>query len=195
MGTRISGWLRDVSTGWVTLIALLTFLLFSALVLPRQATRAVEETGSAGSPDMSFYYAPGDLYRMAETYGEQGRRAYVRARFTFDLVWPLVYTSLLSTAISWVFGRVFVPDSHWQRANLAPLLGAICDYLENVSTSLVMLRYPDRTAVVDRLAPLFTAAKWGMIGGSFVLLLGGVTIASWHWTAGTSRRREEENQP
>jgi hypothetical protein len=181
MSKRISNWLRRISTGWVALVALLIFLLFSALVLPQQATKAEQETGSADSPDMSFFYSADDLYRMAESYGEQGRQAYIRARFTFDLVWPLVYTFFLVTAISWVFGRAFAPDSPWQRANLAPLLGALFDYLENLSTSLVMLRYPDQTAVVDLLAPVFTALKWGFLGASFVLLVGGIVVAAWRW--------------
>jgi hypothetical protein len=181
MGKRISDWLRGVSTGWVALSALLIFVLFSALVLPQQATRAEQETGSAESPDTSLFYSASDLYRMAESYGEQGRQAYVRARFTFDLVWPLVYTLFLATAISWVFGRAFAPDSPWQRANLASLLGALFDYLENLSTSLVMLRYPAQTPVVDTLASVFTALKWGLIGASFVLLVGGIVVVAWRW--------------
>lgn len=179
MDTRISDWLRRVSTGWVALAALVIFLLFTALVLPQQATKAEQETGGADSPDTSFFYAPDDLYRMAKAYGEPGRQAYIRARFTFDLVWPLVYTLFLVTAISWVFGRAFAPDSRWQRANLAPLLGALFDYLENLSTSLVMLRYPAQTAVVDLLAPVFTALKWGLLGASFLLLIAGIVVAVW----------------
>jgi len=181
MTKQISDWLRRVSTGWVALAALLIFLLFSALVLPQQATKAEQETGSVDSPDMSFFYSAGDLYRMAESYGEEGRQAYIRARFTFDLVWPLVYTLFLTTSIGWVFGKAFAPDSRWQRANLAPLLGTLFDYLENLSTSLVMLRYPDQTAVVDLLAPVFTALKWSFLGASFVLLFGGIMVAAWRW--------------
>jgi hypothetical protein len=181
MGKRISDWLRRVSTGWVALSALLIFLLFSALVLPQQATKAEVETGSSDSPDTSFFYSPSELYRMAESYNEQGREAYVRARFTFDLVWPLVYTLFLATSIGWVFGKAFAPDSRWQRANLAPLLGALFDYLENLSTSLVMLRFPDQTPVVDALAPVFTMLKWSLLGASFLLLLGGVVVAAWRW--------------
>ena len=181
MTKQISDWLRRVSTGWVALAALLIFLLFSALVLPQQATKAEQETGSVDSPDMSFFYSAGDLYRMAESYGEEGRQAYIRARFTFDLVWPLVYTLFLTTSIGWVFGKAFAPDSRWQRANLVPLLGALFDYLENLSTSLVMLRYPDQTAVVDLLAPVFTALKWSFLGASFVLLFGGIMVAAWRW--------------
>jgi hypothetical protein len=179
MGKRFSHWLRRVSNGWVVLSALVIFLLFSALVLPRQAARAQQETGGAASPDMSFYYSPGDLYRMAEAYGAQGREAYVRARFTFDLIFPLVYTLFLATAISWVNTRAFAPDSRWHLANLAPVLGALFDYAENVSTSLVMLRYPAQTAVVDVLAPVFTLVKWVFVTGSFVLLFVGVVAAAW----------------
>jgi hypothetical protein len=181
MGKRISDLVRRVSTGWVALSALVIFLLFSGLVLPQQATKAEQETGSVDSPDTSFFYSPGDLYRITKSYGEQGRWAYVRARFTFDLIWPLVYTLFLATAISWVFSKLSTPDSRWQRANLAPLLGALFDYLENLSTSLVMLRYPDHTAVVDLLAPVFTALKWGLLGVSFVLLIGGIVVAGWRW--------------
>jgi hypothetical protein len=189
MGRQISGWLRRSSTGWVALSALIIFLLFSALVLPQQATKAEQETSGAASPDTSFFYSADELYRMAESYGEQGRQAYIRARFTFDLVWPVVYTFFLVTAISWVFGRAFPPDSPWQRANLAPLLGALFDYLENLSTSLVMLRYPDQTPVVDLLAPVFTALKWSLLGASFVLLVGGIVVAVWRWVKQRARAK------
>lgn len=179
MGKHISAWLRQISMGSVTLAALVIFVLFIALVLPRQAASAETEAGEAGSPDSSLFYTPTDLYRMAETYGEEGRAAYVRARFTFDLIWPLVYTLFLATAISWVYGRAFPADSLWQRANLAPLLGALFDYLENLSTSLVMARYPVHTPGVDLLAPAFTLVKWVFVGGSFMLLLVGVAGGLW----------------
>ena len=177
----VSDRLREVSSGWVTLAAVGVFLLFTALVLPRQANKAEQDTGSGDSPDTAFFYSAGDLYRMAGAYGEQGRRAYVRARFTFDLVWPLVYTLFLGTAISWVFGRAFGPHSRWQRANLTPLGGALFDYLENLATSLVMLRYPDQTALVADLAGMFTAAKWILLGVSFLLLLIGAVVLVWRW--------------
>ena len=108
-------------------------------------------------------------------------RAYVEARFTFDLIWPIVYTIFLSTAISWVYRWAFVGDSPWQRANLAPVLGALFDYLENVSTSLVMIRYPSETNMVDVLAGVFTTVKWVFVSGSFVLLLVGVGVGLWRW--------------
>jgi hypothetical protein len=166
----ISVWLHRVSTGLMTLMALAGFLLFSALVLPAQSAHA-PGAGDVGSPDTSLIYTPSDLYRMAEAYGEEGRAAYVRARWTFDVIFPVVYTAFLATAISWLTRRAFAPRSLWQRANLVPVLGALFDYLENSATSLVMQRYPLRTPVIDTLAPLFTFTKWLFVGGSFTLLL------------------------
>ena len=130
---------------------------------------------------MSLLYSPSDLYQMAEAHGQKGRDAYVWARWTFDLVFPLVYGAALLTALGWLCARVFAPGSLWQRANLAPVLGVFFDYLENASTSLVMLRYPDKTPVVDLLAPVFTLTKWAFVGGSIVLLLSGAIIGVRRW--------------
>ena len=182
MCERISDWLHRVSNGYVALAALAIFVLFTLLVLPGQAASGDADTEDVGSPDLSLLYSPADLYRMAEAYGEQGRQAYVRARFTFDVVWPLVYTFFLTTAISWLYGRGFPPGSTWRLANLAPVLGALLDYLENLSTSLVMARYPARTPGVDWLAPVFTLSKWVFVFASFTLLLLGVVAAVWQWS-------------
>jgi hypothetical protein len=176
---KISNWLFQVSTGRVALIGLVIFLLFTALVLPGQSTQAEAVSGEVGSPDMSFFYSPDDLYGMAEAYGELGRVTYIRARFTFDLIWPMVYGFFLCTAISWVFTRGFPLDSRWRWANLVPILGMLFDYLENISTSVVMFRYPSPTPILVWLAPFFTAVKWIFVNGSFVLLVIGAVVALW----------------
>jgi hypothetical protein len=184
MCTRLSNGLRRISTGPVTLIALAVFVLFTALVLPGQSAQAEAFSGGAGSPDTSFFYAPADLYRMAEMYGAAGRAAYIRARFTFDLIWPLIYLAGLTTAVSWLNSRAFAPASRWQLTNLIPLVGCLFDYLENVSAALVIGRYPARTPVVDILAPAFTALKWSFLAVSFILLLAAGVLILWRWRKG-----------
>jgi hypothetical protein len=188
---RLSSWLRRVSKGWVALAGLLIFLLFTALVLPGQSQKAANISGEAGSPDTSFFYSPADLTRMAEAYGEQGRQAYVRARFTFDLIFPIVYTFFLVTSLSWVFVKGFPASSRWQLANLVPLLGMLCDYLENITASFVMLRYPSPAVIAAALAPVFTLLKWSFIGLSFGLLVIGILAGLWKW----GKRRSVKNNP
>ncbi len=179
MPKPISNWIRKRTTGRLALVALAIFALFIGFVLPGQAGKADARPEGSDSPDSSFLYTPGDLYAMAEAYGEAGREDYVEERLTFDLVWPLVYAFFLTTAIAWTYDRAFVPESPWQLANLAPVAGALLDYLENISTSLVMARYPARTPGIAQLAPAFTTLKWIFVGGSFVLLFIGGAAALW----------------
>lgn len=174
----ISTWFYRSSKGWVTLVALANFVLFLVLVLPRQADGFAANSAEAGSPDLSLIYSPADLYSMANAYGPGGRMEYIRIRFTFDLVWPLVYTFFLVTAASWIYRDVFFASSSSIRLlNLLPLAGMLLDYFENTATSLVMLRFPQSTPIVDVIAPLFTFTKWLVLATSFLLLLVGIIIA------------------
>lgn len=177
MMIKLSAQLRKISTGPVTLVALISISLFMVLVLPAQSNRDKDSTTGAASPDLSLFYSPDELYQMAEDYGPEGRTNFIRVRWTFDVAWPLVYTFFLVTSISWLVGRVFPRTSRWQLANLAPLLAAALDFLENISNSLVMARYPLKTPVIATLAPYFTLFKWLAVGASFAVLFIGVVAA------------------
>ena len=180
----LSDWLYRIANGRVTLAALVVFLLFVVFVLPAQSLAGGAEV-DLPVPDLSFRYSADDLYRMAESYGQEGRAAYVRSHFTFDVAWPLVYLAFLSLAISWVYGRLSPPGARLRRVNLMPLAAVLLDLLENVTTSLVMVRYPARTPGVDLLASLSTMAKWILVAGNVVVLLVGVAALLW------KRRRPE----
>lgn len=183
---KLSDALLRFSTTPVTLTGLIVFVLFTLLVLPRQATQVDATAAGAGSPDLSFFYAPADLYAWAEAYGPAGRAAYVQARATFDVIWPLLYTFFLVTALGWLVRRAGLTGI-WRRAPLLPLAAALFDFLENAATSLTMLRYPAHTPFVDWLAPLFTAVKWTLVGACFLLLLGALIAAV---RAGLQSRRK-----
>ena len=169
----ISDWLYRVTTGKVVVAGLAVLVVFSILVLPGQSARNDDASTVSDIPDLSFYYSADDLYRMAGEYGQEGRDAYVRARFNFDLIWPIVYGVFLATAITWLFTQIFPAGSLWQRVNILPILGMLFDYLENLSTSLVVVRYPDQTPIVDWLAGVFTCVKWTFIAASFICLIYG----------------------
>ena len=171
MVTRFSERLLSLSKGWVALAALVVFVVFTAVALPGQAAQSEARMGGARQPDTSLFYTAAALYDMAEAFGAAGRQAYIQARFTFDVVWPLIYGVFLVAAIGWLAGHAFRPGSPWRRLNLVPVLGVLFDYLENLSTSLVMARYPAQTPVVDALAGPFTLVKWAFVGGSFVALV------------------------
>ena len=163
-------WYRSVTTR-VVLGATLGFLIFGALVLPAQAERTERFAGDAGTPDTSLIYTPGDLEAAAERFGPEGRDEFVLARATFDVVWPLVYGSFLCVALTVILRRLTGPGSRWRLLNVAPWLGVLVDYLENLLTSIVMIRWPDPTPIAAALAPAATFVKWILVGGSFLAVL------------------------
>jgi len=187
---KLSIKLYQFSSGFVTLLGLLIFAVFVAFVLPQQAERAEAVSQGAGSPDMSYFYSRADLYNMAETYGAEGRAAYIRARFTFDLVFPLTYLFFLATSIGWVMLRAAQDaNSRWRLLNLFPVFGALFDYLENISASVVMLNYPQHTPILDSLTPVFSLVKWFFVNGSFVILVPALLFAFWKWVRGRNGGR------
>lgn len=174
--SNLSAWCYRVVTLPVLVFALILFILFMVLVLPSMAGRLAGLTGAAVSPDTSFIYSAGDLYTMAEAYGEIGRSYYVYQRFTFDLAWPAVYLLFYVTVITSLFQGL--PGGHLLRlVNLLPFGGALFDLLENSSAALVMYRYPRLSPVAANLAPLFTAAKWILIGASSAAVIVGIFVA------------------
>lgn len=173
---KLSRFLYGYSRGWVALAALVLFLVFSALTLPGQSAMAEDYSQGTGSPDTSLFYNGRELYHMADMYGEEGRAAYLKARWTFDLAFPLVYTFFLVTAISWLLNKALPQDSRWRLLNLVPVAAMILDFLENTATSLVMARFPVPCPPGELLAPIFTPLKWLFVGGSFVLLLVGLSL-------------------
>jgi hypothetical protein len=176
---RVSDGLLSLGTGPIAVAGLAIFLLFGALVLPGQAAAAEKVAGGAGSPDTSLFYSSERLVQLAEGYGEAGRAAYVRARWTFDLAFPLVYGFFLLTSIGWALRRGVAPASPWRVLILVPVAAVAFDFLENTATSLVMARYPADVPLAATLAPGLTLIKWALVYGSFAVLVVAVVAALW----------------
>lgn len=163
--------LEKVATGRLALLSTLLFFVFLGSVLPAQAAATAAITSMTETPDTIFFYTAEELYRIAHELGEAGRSHYIRSRFTFDVVWPLVYLTFLVTTVGWLAQHSFDASSRWRLLNLLPIAAALFDLLENSATSLVMARYPAMTPVVAELAGLFTSLKWMFVFASFVALL------------------------
>ncbi|MGG4491036.1 hypothetical protein [Metabacillus idriensis] len=170
-----SEWLYS-RAGWKTLLAsIVLFFLFMLVVLPNVAETSKEMTGTIESPDGSYLYSSAELYKIADEYGEKGRAYYIQSRFTFDVIWPLVYLSFLAAALT-VLYRVMPSANPFRAVHLIPFGGAFFDYLENAASSAVMARYPEKTPVIAELTPIFSFVKWSLIYASFGLLFLGILI-------------------
>lgn len=180
---KLSNFLRKYSPGWVVLASLIVFVVFSGLTLPVESARAEQYSQGMGSPDTALFYNNQTLVNMAENYGEEGRSAYVTARWGFDLAFPFIYTLFYITSISYFF-RI---TRYWW-LNLLPLGGLVFDLAENTAASLVMSAYPDQVIWAERFAPIFTPVKWIFV--AVCMLLVGIGLIFWLWKNFFARTKE-----
>ncbi len=171
MHNKISTWLYRISSSYLAIISTVIFMLFLILVMPDQTAQAALYSAEAGAPDTTVFYSVDNLLHMAESYGEQGRQAYIHARFTFDLAFPLVYTFFLAVCTSWMLDRLRLSGNNWRLLNLLPLAAMVFDFLENSCTAIVMAAYPHGRPLAAQLAVIFTPMKWLFVAAAFVLLV------------------------
>lgn len=153
---------------WKTvLFTSLLFALFIILVLPRVSDYTKANIGSE-SADSSFFYDGEKLYNIAESYGEDGRSLYILLRWTFDILWPLVYFAFLFSVIVLLSKTL---DIHWlSRLFILPFLAMAFDFLENTLVTLVMMFFPKKVLWLGNLAGFVTSLKWSLLYVSFALM-------------------------
>jgi len=173
---KFTHWILNHTPKWFVALAVIVFVLFSAFVLPAQSAKAEAYSREAGSPDTNFFYKPQDLLSMAEAYGPAGRAAYVRARFTFDLIFPFVYGVFLTATISGLLRSLHVDHTRWAVLLLAPFLGVVFDFAENIGAATVIGRYPAPAPLLTILTPYLSMLKWFFVIASFLILICGIVI-------------------
>jgi hypothetical protein len=153
---------------WKTvLFASLLFALFIILVLPRMSDYTKANIGSE-SADSSFFYDGDQLYNIAESYGEDGRSLYILLRWTFDILWPLVYFAFLLSVIVFLCKSL---DVHLlSHSYILPFLAMAFDFLENTLVTFVMVFFPRKVLWLGSLAGFVTALKWSLLYASFALI-------------------------
>lgn len=155
--------------GFIVILSLIIFLLFILFILPNEAERSDEYYGNTSVPDSMYFYSGEDLYNIARDLGPEGRAYYIRSRFTFDIIWPLVYGFFLWAGIVYFSRKMKNPIVPYLL--LLPIIGVLFDYLENAGASWVMYQYPDEVPLLSPIVPFFTLAKWISIIASFIFLV------------------------
>lgn len=152
------------------IIITIVFVLFLVLVLPWFSATSYRATGVKDSPDTSFIYTAEDLYQVAESYKEEGRRSYIVLRWTFDVIWPFVYMSFL---VVWtvLLGKIISHKRYVHQLYKVAISAMIFDFFENIGATIVMARYPVKSGVVAIVTPYMTSIKWGLLGASFMIVV------------------------
>lgn len=153
---------------WFGVFSTLLFVFFIVKILPEQSNLS-QVYGLKESIDTSWFYNGSELYRTVESYGSVGRTFYIQQRWTFDLIWPIVYFSFLFSLSALLYQSIGL--SYHNRWILSFSYFAILfDYLENIMVTIVMARFPSTTFLIADFAGTMTSLKWIFLGLSFFVL-------------------------
>jgi hypothetical protein len=140
------------------ILAWANFILFMVTILP-WVSGLSQEAGLTQSIDTNFSFDPSTIYPIVASYGADGRLFYLIQRWTFDLIWPLVYAwplfvTLRKYPIGWI---AFLP---W--------LATGFDYAENISFSVIVGLYPYEFEWIVLLGITMSLIKWIALGLSMI---------------------------
>lgn len=150
----------------------IVFILFMIIVLPMMSELLFNVTNSNMSPDTSMSFDINGYYNMLEMYGAQGRKYYIVQRWTFDVLWPLVYGLFFVSLILYLSDRLHASRRYF----VIPLLGVVFDFIENIIASITMGIYPNRVDFLYYLLRVTSMFKWSFILISSVIIITQVII-------------------
>lgn len=156
-----------------TLVAVAVFLL---LVFPNLPV-------GGDTLDTKPGYTFEEAMASMEEYGADGRTTYAWASMVLDTLFPLAYVTLFAGLLY----RFRATEGTWWLAYI-PVVAGLCDLLENVQITAMLVRYPDIGAAQVAWASAFTTVKW-WIGPVYQLLGVGLLLLAVGRTGLTRMRR------
>lgn len=170
---RLKTYLYHHVTGKIAMVATVIFLLFTAIVLPVVATLSTDVIGVSESIDTNFQFNLDHIYSIVDSYGANGRRTYIILRWTFDVIFPFVYTGFLVSITAYFAKKV--DCKYNEKVLYIALLAMGFDFLENIFATILMSIYPTTFHIIVYLLITASILKWTILGLAFlvpILLVG-----------------------
>lgn len=139
------------------ILLLFKFILFPNFFLKGQNVKLL---------DLQFAYTPQKAYQLIENYGEAVRKSYIIGELTIDLIYPIVYSTILSFIIFFIYKH--------QKIAIFPFLILITDYLENFGIVTLLYKYPQKLISVACITSFFSTLKWILILSSILIIIFGL---------------------
>lgn len=151
-------------------------LVFGAILVT--LGQLLEVSGGFGALDFDQGYSTERVAEVFGSYGAQGFSLYRRIQL-LDIFNPTLY-SLIASALTYLLwkGRGF----EW--LCLAPLLGGIGDYAENVTLFLLVKGYPDVNESLAAISSSLSLIKTGLLILGLLPMIGGLAL----WAVNRLRR-------
>ena len=148
----------------------LALAAFMAFVLPLPDFSGAIMAGDGSAFDLDFAYTVEEAFERAAAFEGAEKAAFVRAHWTWDLAYPLVYGAFFLCAWAFALERLAPGSKASRAAPFLTLAAPLFDLAENAAASVLVSLAPARdgtAAFASRAAVLATPAKWIAVGACF----------------------------
>jgi hypothetical protein len=164
---------RNVLLALALVVAL--FAVFGLLLIPafQEATNGLWPIDNSFPPDAAQYF------RDLPQYTPASFRAYLWFAFV-DYLYPPAFAAFFALLWAWMFRvrpRPLFASLQSRGILLLPFAAALCDWLENAGTLIVLFSYPAELWEVARVAVTFKQVKLLIHGTDVLLTLGFAALA------------------
>jgi len=191
MQKSLNNWLVKNAKGWLILVFMVLFLLFSLVVMPFGQSWLGGNPPDVGSIDLTFGASPATLFNKVEAYGSQGRYVYRIFALTADIAYPIIYSIFLGLVITFLLRRTFPMGSQLQKLNLLPFVALLFDILENLGIAALLTTFPQQITWLALFTIIVNFIKWVFAGGSTLLVLVGLI----GWLVVSIGKRSDKKKP
>jgi flagellar biosynthesis protein FlhB len=159
-------------TRWIVGLIMAFFFI---VVLPFMSWLFLHQIGVSEQPDVTFFYPKEYLFDLASLYGSEGIKLYIILRYTFDLIWPVVYTVFLFVFITYYYKN----SRFYSFAIASVVLSVFFDLCENIGATIVFAKFPSRLEGVALFTSVSSTLKWGFLIIAFTFLVAGIVAKLW----------------
>ena len=153
-----SQFLEKYATWKSILILIALFIIVNAVVFPM-----LLDNPNNIPLDLQFSYSPEKAYQLLSNFSAADLQKYMIIELTVDVVYPIIYTLLLSFLI-------FKINANPKLA-LFPFLILIADYLENTGIVILISNFPKELNSIVSVTSLLTSLKWLLVISCVLLII------------------------
>ncbi len=153
------------------MLLLLLELIFMFILFPTaiKSIRHGKTTESNKMLDTRFTYTTQTVKTYLTSLNREERKREAIIHFSLDLIYPIIYTLLLSTTelillnliINNTGGKITLKLRIWIVS--FPLLIMFMDYTENIIVTIMLLKYPVFYPHIAELSGIITTIKWSLV--------------------------------
>lgn len=149
------------------IISIALFVLAMVFLLPHMSSLMDQFDNLGTPPDLNFGFNNLGIQTYRNALGFEGRDMYIFIRWTYDILWPIIYTFFFVNVLYLIVKK----GDYSIKLVYLSVLPFVLDILENTLASIFMVVFPSEATILVFLIAVISTFKWLSIGFFFIFII------------------------